>query len=451
MGTRCDCFALQSVCNNTAPAQRRPSRIFKDTQRKLDNPVASGSHRSIMVRDFRKFSARIFWLVFLTALAVLVIVVATPQWLSKQARLEVLRSHVVEIAQIAASVVDGDLHRQLLEPANYTPELYERTLAPLVRFHSADPEIFYVYTMVERGGKSFFVVDTAASSKLKTPRKLRPSAYMEPFETIDVAPDADYLQRIAAGQTYVYPSFQRDVYGTFLSGHTPIYDSQGRYSGFVGVDFDIKYYLALESSFRAIFYGSLAAAFLIALLIAYLVARYQYHVQDRIDEQYRISIRDELTQLFNRRGALRFSREALAARASSYAVILVDVDDLKGINDIYGHTFGDQFIMKVADTIRGSVREKDICARMGGDEFLIFASACDLDSATEIARRIIGKVYADDSRGGRTHFGVSIGICVASDRDTSFEVLYRQADEALYKAKTAGRNRFVVFDPLAAA
>ena len=53
-------------------------------------------------------------------------VVAVPQWLSKKARMEVLRSHVAEIAQIAASVVDGDLHRQLLDAANYTPELYER-------------------------------------------------------------------------------------------------------------------------------------------------------------------------------------------------------------------------------------------------------------------------------------------------------------------------------------
>jgi diguanylate cyclase (GGDEF)-like protein len=401
-----------------------------------------------MLREFNKITPRIFWLVTLAALAVLLIVVAIPQWLSKQARLEVLRSHVAEVARIAASVVDGDLHRQLLDSANYTPELYERTLAPLVRFHSAAPEIFYVYTMVERDGKSFFVVDTAASSKLKTERKLRPSAYMEPFQALQTEPDPDWLQRLAAGETYVYPSFQRDVYGTFLSGHTPIYDSRGRYSGFVGVDFDIKYYLAQESSFQAIYYGTLIAAVLLALLIGYLVARYHYNVQDRIEEQYRISIRDELTQLFNRRGALRLAREALAAQASCYAVILVDIDDLKGINDVYGHAAGDEFIVKVADTMRASVREKDICARMGGDEFLVFATGCDLDASTEIARRILGKVYADDDATGRSHFGVSIGICVAQGAEATFELLYRRADEALYKAKAAGRNRFVIFEPL---
>jgi diguanylate cyclase (GGDEF)-like protein len=404
-----------------------------------------------MLRELKKITPRIFWLVTAASLAVLLVVVAIPQWLSKQARMEVLRSHVAEVAQIAASVVDGDLHRQLLDPAKYTPELYERTVAPLVRFHSAAPEIFYVYTMVERDGKSVFVVDTAASGKLKTSRKLRPSAYMEPHQALDADPDPNWLQRIAAGETYVYPSFQRDVYGTFLSGHTPIYDSQGRYSGFVGVDFDMTYYLAQESSFEAIYYGTLAAAVLLALLIGYLAARYHYNVQDRIEEQYRISIRDELTQLLNRRGALRFSREALQSKASCYAVILVDIDDLKGINDLHGHAAGDEFIVKVADTIRSSVRDKDVCARMGGDEFLIFASGCDLDAATEIARRILGKVYADDSSPARSHFGVSIGICVEPGSEASFETLYRRADEALYRAKAAGRNRYVIFDPMIAA
>jgi diguanylate cyclase (GGDEF)-like protein len=92
-----------------------------------------------------------------------------------------------------------------------------------------------------------------------------------------------------------------------------------------------------------------------------------------------------------------------------------------------------------------------VCARMGGDEFLIFATGCDLDSATEIARRILTRVYSDDASTSRSHFGVSIGICVSSGADVTFEVLYRRADEALYKAKTAGRNRYVIFDPMVAA
>jgi len=383
----------------------------------------------------RRFTSRTFWTVSLAAAVVLGAIVAIPQLLSKQARLEVLRSHVGAVARLAASVVDGDLHRQLLDPANKTPELYARTLAPLVRFHAAYPEIFYVYTMCEKNGQSYFVVDTAAESeKLNSPHKLVPSEYMEPFNTIDAEPDPDWLQQIAAGKTYVYPSFQRDKYGTFLSGHAPIYDSQGRYSGFVGVDFDLQYYLAQEATFRAISIGTLAGAMLLALLIGYIAARYHFDVNDRIEQEYRASIRDELTKLLNRRGALTAVSEALAVRASTYATILVDVDNLKGINDNHGHVYGDALLVSIAEAIRESVRASDICARFGGDEFLIFAAGCDLDAATEIARRILNKVQS----------GVSIGIDIAPLSEARFEAMYRRADAALYRAKGAGRNRYVI-------
>jgi diguanylate cyclase (GGDEF)-like protein len=403
-----------------------------------------------MLADLRRFSPRIFWLVSLAAALVLLAVVAVPQWLSKQARLEVLRSHVAEVSRLAASVVDGNLHRQLLDPANYTPELYARTLEPLVRFHSAAPEIFYVYTMVERDGESHFIVDTAASEQLRTNRELRASKYMERFEPIDVDPDVDWLKQIASGKTYVYPRFQHDHYGYFLSGHTPIYDSEGRYSGFVGVDFDTQYYLSQESSFRAIWIGTIAAAILCAFLIGYLAARYHYTINNQIKAHYNVSIRDDLTNLLNRRGALAAIERALAIRASCYSVILIDVDDLKGINDNHGHAAGDDFLRSVADAMRSSVREVDICARLGGDEFMIFAANCNLDAATEIARRLLSKVYQSESIPDTARSGVSIGICV-SDQKVDFETLYRRADEALYRAKSSGKNRYVIYEAMAAA
>lgn len=160
----------------------------------------------------RRFHPFVFIVASLAAAVVLVSIVAIPQWLSKQARWEVLRSHVGEIGQVAASVVDGDLHRQLLDPANYSDDLYTRALKPLVRFHSADPDIFYLYTMVDRGGIPYFVLDTAASPDLRTNHKLRASAYMERFDLREEYED-DWLQQIAAGKTYVTPTFEQDDYG----------------------------------------------------------------------------------------------------------------------------------------------------------------------------------------------------------------------------------------------
>lgn len=130
----------------------------------------------------RRFSPFVFAVTSLLAALILLSVVAIPQWLSKHARWDALSAHVAEIGRLAASVVDGDLHRRLLDPANYNAELYAQALKPLVRFHSADPNIAYLYTMVERDGVPHFVLDTAASPDLRTSRDLRPSAYMERFE-----------------------------------------------------------------------------------------------------------------------------------------------------------------------------------------------------------------------------------------------------------------------------
>jgi diguanylate cyclase (GGDEF)-like protein len=402
-----------------------------------------------MQLDLRHFTPRIFWMVLVVAALTLGAIVAVPQLLSKQARLQVLRAQVAEVARLAASVIDGDLHRQLLEPANHTPQLYARALVPLVRFHSADPDIFYVYTMVERGGKTYFVLDTAASPELVKRHQLRASAYMEPFDNSEKEPDPDWLQQIAAGKTYVYPRFVPDEYGDFLSGHTPIYDGQGRYSGFVGVDYDLQYHLARERTFRLITIGTLAVSLLLAVVLGYGAARYHYVQTHRMEETYQQSIHDALTHLLNRRGALRAISEALASQAASYAAVLIDVDDLKGINDTLGHAAGDDFLVRVATAMRGSVRDSDICARLGGDEFLIFAAGCDLDAATEIARRLLSKAYAGE-HGPLRRSGVSIGICVAGPAQADFEFMYRSADQALYSAKSSGKNRYVIFAPAAA-
>jgi hypothetical protein len=168
-----------------------------------------------------RFHPRVLFLATLVAAIILVTIVAVPQWLSKGARLEVLRDHVGQIADLAASVVDGDLHAQLIDPANYSKDLYDRALKPLVRFHSANPEIFYVYTMVERDGGTYFVLDTAASPDLHVGRKLRASPYMERFR-IRPEYESDWLQQIAAGTTWVTPTFQQDDYGDFLTAHKAI-------------------------------------------------------------------------------------------------------------------------------------------------------------------------------------------------------------------------------------
>jgi diguanylate cyclase (GGDEF)-like protein len=393
----------------------------------------------------RRFHPRVLFIATLVAAIILVAIVAIPQWLSKHARLEVLREQVGQIAALAASVVDGDLHRQLIDPANYSPDLYNRAVKPLVRFHSANPEMFYVYTMVERDGGTYFVLDTAASPDLRVGRNLRASAYMEKFQ-IRKEYEGDWLRQIATGTTWVTPTFQQDDYGDFLSAHKAIYDSEGRSVGFVGVDFDLQYYLSQEARFQKIGTWSLVAALIVSLLIGYIIALYHFDLNNRIEEHYHTSIRDGLTGLLNRRGALDAIRRALDRRTASYATLLVDIDDLKAINDTRGHAHGDAVIGALAAVVRESIRDGDDCARLGGDEFMIFAPDCDADGAAEIARRILSAVATPRDELGGASFSVSIGIAVQDHSSAGFERMYHEADAALYRAKSGGKHRFSYFE-----
>jgi diguanylate cyclase (GGDEF)-like protein len=390
-----------------------------------------------------RLNPRIFFLSTLAIATVLVAIVAIPQWFSKQARLEVLRDSVRQIAQVAASVVDGDLHAQLLDPNNYTEALYAQALQPLVKLHLASPGIFYAYTMVAQGDKTFFVLDTANSAEIGEQRNLKASAYMEPFE-LRKEYASDWLQQLAAGHSWVTPTFQKDDYGNFLTGHAPIFDSKHNYVGFVGVDFNLQYYLAQESSFQTIVISSLVVALFMALLLGYLVARYQYDLYDQMQRHYKSSMHDELTALFNRRGALAAVATALARRkATTHATLLVDIDNFKSINDTLGHAAGDSVIAHLAACINQCIRSGDICARLGGDEFMVFAPDCDLQGARDIAERLL--TQARTARGDdAATFTVSIGISVEKHLNADFDAMYRRADTALYQAKSDGKNRFAV-------
>jgi diguanylate cyclase (GGDEF)-like protein len=393
----------------------------------------------------RAFDLRVFLLASLGAAVVLSAIVAVPQLLSKQARWDALRSNVGEIAQLAASVVDGDLHRQLLDKANYSKELYARALKPLVRFHSANPDIYYLYTMVERDGETHFVLDTAASPDLRTKRELQASDYMEPFE-IRKEYDDGWTRDVAAGKTYVTPSFEQDEYGSFLTGHAPIYDSQGRYSGFVGVDFDTNYYVNREARFRSIAIATLGIALLLALAIGYVVAVYHSVIGRRIHELYDSSIRDSLTGMLNRRGAMHVIKKSVESHVGTSAMMLVDIDNLKMINDMRGHSTGDAVVARTSDAISSSLRAGDECARLG-DEFLVFAPDADAEGAKQIASQILARLSAQGMPLAGAPFSVSIGIATYEGAGGDFARMHREADTALHQARAEGRNRIVVFGP----
>lgn len=153
---------------------------------------------------------------------------------------------------------------------------------------------------------------------------------------------------------------------------------------------------------------------------------------------------DSLTGLYNRRAF--FDRAAEFRAPTIIVVVVFDVDHFKQVNDIYGHQIGDTVLQTFAEILRDAVREGDLAARLGGEEFAILLPDATLKSALLVAERIRKKFAEKRFFSDAQLFGssVSVGISKVGDQ-TMLNDLIVQADAALYVAKRSGRNRVILF------
>jgi diguanylate cyclase (GGDEF)-like protein len=193
----------------------------------------------------------------------------------------------------------------------------------------------------------------------------------------------------------------------------PILDNKGRFAGYHGVGSDIT-------------------------------------GQRRQQEQISFLARhDSLTKLANR---VLFS-ETLhqvcdQCEATGIALLCLDLDNFKIVNDTLGHATGDAVLVAVAERIRGSIREIDMAARLGGDEFAVIVITEDIDEALFIARRIIERISRPFQFDGQlVQVGMSVGITMAPFDGKTPAALLKNADLALYRAKTEGRGVARLYDP----
>lgn len=159
---------------------------------------------------------------------------------------------------------------------------------------------------------------------------------------------------------------------------------------------------------------------------------------------------DVLTGLPNR-AALQRDAAELLARADADGVplglLVADIDHFKSINDTYGHDRGDEVLQDTAEAMRGAMRSLDEVYRLGGEEFVVLLFGAEIRAAEEIAERVRASV--EGRRPGGLPVSISVGVTVGR-HDGDLPALLRDADEALYRAKRAGRNRVVTAAPRAA-
>ncbi|MGL4446375.1 MAG: sensor domain-containing diguanylate cyclase [Shewanella sp.] len=215
---------------------------------------------------------------------------------------------------------------------------------------------------------------------------------------------------------------------------------------------EFKWYLIVEQedapqeqALLNTFWGNLALSLVVTigiLLISNMtLGRYQRKLEI-------MATTDKLTGAANRQVFEEFFGQALAKGKlanTPLAVVLLDIDHFKKVNDNYGHSMGDLVLKTVSHLLRGQLRAEDVLCRWGGEEFLILLPEMDLSHAAEFAEQLRSLISQREIKVNGIHISITASIGVAElQRQESAEDLVRRADLALYQAKTAGRNQVVL-------
>src|SRR6266850_431804 len=191
--------------------------------------------------------------------------------------------------------------------------------------------------------------------------------------------------------------------------------------------------------------GALAAQFAPVVLVAYITTMFAADIRYVLQRAKLLSELDDLTALYNTRGfaiaadrlfgqALRYTRPA--------SVLMVDLDNLKSVNDSHGHDAGNRLLRHTANALRAELRYTDLPARYGGDEFIVLLPETPPRGALDVAERI-RKAVAEkplDMDAAKIASSVSIGVACFPEDGRTLDALATRADRALYQAKQKGRN-----------
>jgi diguanylate cyclase (GGDEF)-like protein len=192
--------------------------------------------------------------------------------------------------------------------------------------------------------------------------------------------------------------------------------------------------------------GALVAQFAPFMLVAYITTMFSSDIRYGLSKAKLVAETDELTSLLNRRGFAILAAKILGQTIRhnrELSVLMIDSDNLKQINDKHGHKAGDQLLMMLVKIIQGQLRETDVLARYGGDEFVVLLPEAGATGAFEVAERIrqsVGRGSLDIS-GTSTRLSVSMGVATYPFDGRTLDALVENADKAMYQAKMKGRDQ----------
>jgi diguanylate cyclase (GGDEF)-like protein len=209
-------------------------------------------------------------------------------------------------------------------------------------------------------------------------------------------------------------------------------------------------YSSIYDLFTLSYMGSIVTQFVPFVLVGYITTMFSSDIHYGINKAKLVSETDELTDLLNRRG-FAISAARLLGQSVRYeralSVLMIDSDNLKQVNDKYGHKAGDRLLIKLVRSIQTQLRDTDIMARYGGDEFVVVLPEATARGALDVAERIRDSVnnMVLEFNGDFIQITVSIGIATFPEDGRTLDGLVDNADKGMYKAKMAGRDKIVQF------
>ncbi|MBA8613249.1 GGDEF domain-containing protein, partial [Vibrio cholerae] len=188
------------------------------------------------------------------------------------------------------------------------------------------------------------------------------------------------------------------------------------------------------------------AAFTIVIFILYSWFFYRNH-------QYSIKLKtlsglDYLTKSFNRHRFMEFlsyEYERFLRNGEKYSIVMIDVDYFKSINDQFGHTVGDKYLLELTNLIKSRLRKSDIFARWGGEEFIILLPETSVNQALILTESLRVNIKKHQFT-GKKPITISLGISEVLKSDEGMEIVIDRADRALYQAKKTGRDKVVLWN-----
>jgi diguanylate cyclase (GGDEF)-like protein len=198
--------------------------------------------------------------------------------------------------------------------------------------------------------------------------------------------------------------------------------------------------------------GGLAGQLAPMVLVAYITTMFSADIRYGLNQARLLSETDDLTGLYNMRG-FSIVADRLFAQSARYnrpaSMLMIDSDNLKEINDRCGHDAGNRMLKTVAKSIAGELRNTDVLARYGGDEFIVLLPETPPARAIDVAERIRRAIETSptDFGGERLQTSVSIGVACYPEDGRSLDTLQARADRAMYVAKRQGRNQVARFTP----